>query len=157
MKPLIAAGGSITFWTFDFSATNIQHGHLFCDAKRNQLVNQTFTSPLFRKPMSFNRPRLDLTITQASTFDAVSDLMHNWVAQRSDFKSALRVVKMVLNTQCYQYLWLTMWFHAKKIERNTKKIKIADFTMQIRLPSSEMTKNRQKNGSLNRDLLNFFV
>ena len=43
----------------------------------------------------------------------------------------------------------------KKIERNTQKIKIADFTMYIRLPSSEMTKNRQKNGSLNRDLLNF--
>ena len=33
------------------------------------------------------------------------------VAQRPDFKSALRVVKMVLNIQCYQYLWLTMWFH----------------------------------------------
>ena len=45
--------------------------------------------------------------------NAVSDLMHNWVAQRPDIKSALRVVKMVLNTQCYQYLWLTMWFHAK--------------------------------------------
>ena len=43
----------------------------------------------------------------------------------------------------------------KKIERNTQKIKIADFTMSIRLPSSEMTKNRQKNGSLNRNLLNF--
>ena len=41
-------------------------------------------------------------------FDAVSDLMHNRVAQRPDFKSAVRVVKMVLNTQCYQYLWLTM-------------------------------------------------
>ena len=52
-------------------------------------------------------------------YDAVSDLMHNWVAQRPDFKSALRVVRMVLNTQCYQYLWLAMWFHAKKIKRNT--------------------------------------
>ena len=37
------------------------------------------------------------------------------------------------------------------------KTKIADFTALIRLPSSEMTKNRQnKNVSLNRDLLNFF-
>ena len=44
----------------------------------------------------------------------------------------------------------------KKNGRNTQKIKIADFTMQIRLPSSKMTKNRQKNGSLNRDLLNFW-
>ena len=62
-------------------------------------------------------------------YDAVSDLMHNWVAQRPVFRSALRVVKMVLNTQFYQYLWLTIWFHAKKIKRNTKKIKITDFTM----------------------------
>ena len=32
----------------------------------------------------------------------------------------------------------------KKIKRNTKEIKIADLTVQIRLPTSEMTKNRQK-------------
>ena len=44
----------------------------------------------------------------------------------------------------------------KKIERNTQKIKITNFTMYIRLPSSEMTKNHQKNGPLNRDLLNFW-
>ena len=56
-------------------------------------------------------------------YDAVSDLMHNWVAQRPDFKSALRVVKMVLNTQCYQYLWLTMWFHAKKSKETLKNSK----------------------------------
>ena len=41
--------------------------------------------------------------------------MYNWVAQGPDFKSALRVVKMVLNTQCYQYLTM------QKIKRNTKK------------------------------------
>ena len=57
------------------------------------------------------------------TYDAVSDLMHNWSPQRPDFKSALRVVKMVLNTQCYQYLWLTMWFHAKKSKETVKKSK----------------------------------
>ena len=34
----------------------------------------------------------------------VSDLGYNCVTQRPDFKSALRVVKMVLNTQYYQYL-----------------------------------------------------
>ena len=54
------------------------------------------------------------------TYDAVSDLMHNWVPQRPDFKSALRVVKMLLNTQCYQYLWLSMWFHAKKSKETLK-------------------------------------
>ena len=42
---------------------------------------------------------------------------------KTHFKSALRVVKMVLNTQCNQYLTM------QKIKRNTKKIKIADFTM----------------------------
>ena len=62
-------------------------------------------------------------------YDEASDLGYNWVAQRPEFKSALRVVKMVLNTQCYLYLWLTIWFHAKKVERNTQKLKIADFTM----------------------------
>ena len=46
--------------------------------------------------------------------------MHNWVPQRPDFKSALRVVKMFLNTQCYQYLWLTMWFHAKNQKKRSK-------------------------------------
>ena len=35
---------------------------------------------------------------QDLTYDKVSDLMYNWVAQRPDFKSALRVVKMVPNT-----------------------------------------------------------
>ena len=34
-------------------------------------------------------------------YDEVSDLGYNWVSQRPDFKSALTVVKMVLNTQCY--------------------------------------------------------
>ena len=33
-----------------------------------------------------------------TAYDAVSDLMHNWVPQSPDFKSALRVVNMVLNT-----------------------------------------------------------
>ena len=58
-----------------------------------------------------------------NSYDAVSDLMHNWVPQRPDFKSALRVVEMVLNTQCYQYLWLTMWFHAKKSKETLKNSK----------------------------------
>ena len=60
---------------------------------------------------------------QNSENDEGSDLMYNWVAQRPDFKSALRVVKMVLNTQCYQYLWLTMWFHAKKLKETLKNSK----------------------------------
>ena len=57
------------------------------------------------------------------TKDAVSDLMHNWVAQRPAFKNAVRVIKKVQNTQCYQYLWLTMWFHAEKLKETLKKSK----------------------------------
>ena len=56
-------------------------------------------------------------------WDAVSDVMHNWVPQRPDFKSALRVVKIVLNTQCCQYLCLSMWFHAKKSKETLKNSK----------------------------------
>ena len=52
-------------------------------------------------------------------YDEVSDLWYNWVAQRPDFKSTLRVVKMVLNTQCYLYLGLTMWFHAKNPKKHS--------------------------------------
>ena len=43
--------------------------------------------------------------------------------QKSEFESGPGVVKMVLNTQCYQYLWLTMWFHAKKSKEALKKSK----------------------------------
>ena len=59
-------------------------------------------------------------IEDLSTKDEVSDLGYNWVAQGPDFKSALSVVKMFLNTQCYQYLWLSMWFHAKKSKETLK-------------------------------------
>ena len=44
----------------------------------------------------------------------------NWVEHRPNFKSALRVVKMVLDRQYNIYLWLTMWFHA---EKSTKTLK----------------------------------
>ena len=56
-------------------------------------------------------------------YEEVSDLGYNWVAQIPDFNSALRVVKMVLNTQSYLYLWLTMWFHANRINQTLKKSK----------------------------------
>ena len=64
-------------------------------------------------------------IEDLSTKDEVSDLGYNWVAQGPDFKSALRVVKMVLNTQYYQYLCLTMCLYAKNRKKHSK-VKIAD-------------------------------
>ena len=39
------------------------------------------------------------------------------------FQSGPRVVKMVLNTPCYKYLWLTMWFHTKRSKEMLKKLK----------------------------------
>ena len=77
-------------------------------------------------------------------YDAVSDLMHNWVAQRPDFKRALRVVKMVLNTQCYQYLWLTMWFHAKKSKETLKKAKSLILQCKFGSRAQKWPKNAQK-------------
>ena len=68
----------------------------------------------------------------ALLYDAVSDLMHNWVPQRPDFKSALREVKMVLNTQCFPYLWLMMWFHAKKIQRKKCWLSYVDSVPRLR-------------------------
>ena len=41
-------------------------------------------------------------------YDAVRDQPYISVPKTSEFESGPRVVKMVLNTQCYQYLWLTM-------------------------------------------------
>ena len=81
--------------------------------------------------------------------------MHNWVPQRPYFKSALRVGKMVLNIQCYQYLWLTMWFHAKKSGKTLKKSKSLILQCKFGSRAQKWPKIAKKNGSLNRDLLNF--
>ena len=44
----------------------------------------------------------------SSSYDAVQDQPYISVPKTSEFQSCPRVVKMVLNTQYYQYLWLTM-------------------------------------------------
>ena len=66
---MIAAGGlERTFQTFDFSATNIQHGLLVTGLvmqERTYQFTKHLLTHLFQKPMSLNRHRLDLTITQA--------------------------------------------------------------------------------------------
>ena len=43
--------------------------------------------------------------------------------QNSKFQYDPRVDKMILSTQCYKYLGLTMWFHAKKSKETLKKSK----------------------------------
>ena len=53
----------------------------------------------------------------------VRSTLHNSPKSLREFKSDPRVVKMVLNTQCYQYLWLKMWFHTKKSKETLKKPK----------------------------------
>ena len=89
-----------------------------------------------------NKPRSQNN--HKSQYDAVSDLMHNWVAQRPDFKSALSVVKMVLNTQCYQYLWLTMCFHAKQSKETLKKSKSLILQCKFGSRAQKWPKNAQK-------------
>lgn len=52
-----------------------------------------------------------------------SILIHLLLSVRSVYISVQntnRVVKMVLNTHCYLYLWLTMWFHAKNPKKHSK-------------------------------------
>ena len=41
-------------------------------------------------------------------YDAMKEQPYISVLKTSEFQSGPRVVKMVLNTQCYLYLWLTM-------------------------------------------------
>ena len=47
---------------------------------------------------------------------------------RPDFEGALIVLKQMLLTLSYIYLWYTMCFHTK-ITKNTQETQIADFTM----------------------------
>ena len=58
-----------------------------------------------------------------SAYDALQDKPYISVPKKSQFQSGPRVVKIVLNTQCYLYLWLTMWFHAKKSKETLKNSK----------------------------------
>ena len=57
---------------------------------------------------------------------------------------------MVLNTQCFLCLWLSIRFHAKIINQNTKK-KALIYNVGSRHEKSP--KLAEKNGSLNRELL----
>ena len=41
-------------------------------------------------------------------YDAMKEQPYISVLKTSEFQSGPRVVKMVLNTQCYQHLWLTI-------------------------------------------------
>ena len=66
-------------------------------------------------------------ITTKSSYDEVSDLGYDWCSQRPDFKSALRLVKAVLNNQCYLYLWLPLWFPAKKSTKTKSLISLYKF------------------------------
>ena len=63
--------------------------------------------------------------------------------------------KMVLNTQCYQYLLLTMWFHTKKIKRSAQKRRSWFYHINSAPDLRNDQKSPKKNRSLNRDLLNF--
>ena len=54
-----------------------------------------------------------IMIMKKTSYDAFYDQPYISVPKTSEFQSGPRVVKKVLNTQCYHYLWLTMWFHTK--------------------------------------------
>ena len=62
---------------------------------------------------------------------------------------------MVLNTPCYKYLWLTMWFHTKRSKEMLKKLKSLILLCKFGSRAQKWRKIAKKNGSLNRNLLNF--
>ena len=47
---------------------------------------------------------------QTHIYDKLSDVAKAWVQRRSDFQSGFRVLKEVLWTFSFLYLWHTMWF-----------------------------------------------
>ena len=64
-----------------------------------------------------------IMIMKKTSYDAVYDQPYISVPKTSEFQSGPRVVKKVLNTQSYQYLWLTIWFHTSKSKEMLKKTK----------------------------------
>ena len=61
----------------------------------------------------------------ATTFDLGRGVRSDVQLSRTEtrFQKCSQSGKMVLNTQCYQYLWLSMWFHAKKLKETLKNPK----------------------------------
>ena len=80
----------------------------------------------------------------AIAYDAVSDLIHNWVAQRPDFRSALRVVKMVLNTQCIYIYGLQCGFMHKKSKETLKQSKSQNLLWKFGFRAQKWPKIAQK-------------
>ena len=106
---------------FSFVMKHKSASHLIKVPLKYKIQSPLFTTIKDKTIDSWNKciPNVNLVACNW-TYNEVSDLMYNWVAKRPDFKSALRVVKMVLNTQWYQCLWLTMWFHAKNPKKHSK-------------------------------------
>ena len=69
---------------------------------------------------------------------------------QSQKPSNLKVVlKMVLNTTCYQYLWMKMWFHAKQSKETLKKPKSLILPYKFGSRAQKWLKNaKQKDDSI---------
>ena len=72
-----------------------------------------------------------------------------------NFEVVLEWWKLVLNTQCHQYLWLTMWFHAKNRKKHSKNQNRWFYNVNS-APELRNDQKLPKNGWLNSDLLNFW-
>ena len=95
------------------------------------LVSQEFLASLsvrlcFLLPASCDnllRPNIfscPLVNAVAALYETVTDVPESWVWWRADFQSDSRVLKKVLWTFSYLYLWHTMWFHAKRLLKTLK-------------------------------------
>ena len=79
------------------------------------------------------------------------------VAQRPNFESALRVVKIVLNPQSIYIFGLQCGFMQKNPKKHSKNQNRRICSVNLAPGLRNDQKLPKKNGSLNRDLLNFFL
>ena len=135
LRPLIAARGSkITFQTFDFSATNIQHGLLVTGLvmqERTYQFTKHLLTHLFQKPMSLNRPRLDLTITQSFSGERQALILGHHVASKTEHPLALAA--------CYRMGWMRPLYVLCIIQTNeSSKMYEIDQIYELRRKSREI-------------------
>ena len=101
--------------------------------------------PLLQLPQYWLQPTADC---QQNPYDAVQDQPYISVPKTSEFWSGPRVVKMVLNTQCYLYLWPTMCFIQKKSKETLKKSKLPVLVYKFGSRAQKSPKIPKKNDHL---------
>ena len=86
---------------------------------------------------------LSLTMsTLINMYETVATVPESWVRWRAVFQSGSRVLKKVLWTFSYLYLWYTVWFHAKKLLTTFKFWKSLNLAADLRNHQKTTHSNR---------------